>query len=148
MSEAWPDTSDGGYIPTWTHSIFTSSSRNSEFKDTEYLSNHHKDYSNQHKNSHELCYEMGHPVLSTMKWGNLFWVCWKVIGGRHNNIRISQWSENHCTANTSIRRKKEIWKSRTVRVTVRDPSRKLNHLSKIIWEKNYNSSPGLSVSPE
>ena len=35
-------------------------------------------------------------------------------------------------AETSISRKKEIQQSRTVRVTVRDPSRKINHLSKVI----------------
>ena len=61
--------------------------------------------------------EMGHPVLSLLetqwKWDN-------------NMIRISQWRER---INTSVGRKKEIQKSRTVRVTVKDLSRKVNHLS-------------------
>ena len=38
-------------------------------------------------------------------------------------------------AYASIRRKKLIQKSRTVRVTVRDPSRKVNHLSKVICSR-------------
>ena len=36
---------------------------------------------------------------------------------------------------TSVRRKKEIQKSRTMRITVWDPSRKVNHLSKVKKEK-------------
>ena len=42
--------------------------------------------------------------------------------------------ESHCRRNTSITRKKEIQKSRTVGVTVRDPIRNVNHLSEIIWD--------------
>ena len=68
--------------------------------------------------------------------GILFWVCWKVSGTWDNNmIRISQWRENHYRANVSIRRKKKIQMSRTVTVTFRDPSRKVNHLSKFIWDR-------------
>ena len=33
----------------------------------EHLSNHHKDSPNQHKNSHKLCDEMGHPVVNLME---------------------------------------------------------------------------------
>ena len=47
-------------------------------------------------------------------------------------IRISQWREGHCRTKTSIRRKKEIQKSRTARVTVKDSSRKVNYLSKLL----------------
>ena len=47
-------------------------------------------------------------------------------------ISVLQWRESHCGPNTSVRRKKEIQKSRTVRVTVRDLGRKVNHLSKVI----------------
>ena len=50
-------------------------------------------------------------------------------------IGISQWRESHCRTNTSVRRKKEIQKSRTVRITVRDASRKVSHLSKVIWDR-------------
>ena len=73
-----------------------------------------------------------------------FWVCWKVNGNWDNNmIRISQWNESYCRTNTSIRRKKWIQLSRTVSVTVRDSSRKVSHLSKVIWDKKkYNSSIG------
>ena len=60
------------------------------------------------------------------------WVWQKVNGNWGNNmIRISQWRESHCRTNTSLRRKKEIQKSRTF--TVRDPSRKVSHLNKFIW---------------
>ena len=74
-----------------------------------------------------------------MKQGILFSVYWKVNWNWDNMIRISQWRESHCRTNTSVRRKKKIQKSKTVRVTVRDPNRKVNHLSTIIWDKkNYN----------
>ena len=43
-----------------------------------------------------------------------------------------QWMENHYRTNTSLRRMKEIQKSRSVRVTVMDPSRKVNHLRRVI----------------
>ena len=33
----------------------------------EHLSNDHKDHPNQHKNSHKLCGETRHPVLSLLK---------------------------------------------------------------------------------
>ena len=69
----------------------------------------------------------------TMKWGIPFRVCWKVSGKWDKNmIWIPQWKESHCRANASIRRKKEIQKSRILRVTIRDPSRKVNHPINII----------------
>ena len=36
----------------------------------EHLSNDHKDYPDQHNNSHNLCDEMGHPVvnLTEIQW--------------------------------------------------------------------------------
>ena len=33
----------------------------------EHLSNDHEDHPNQHENSHKLCDEMGHPLLSLTK---------------------------------------------------------------------------------
>ena len=33
----------------------------------EYLLNDHKDHPSQHKNSHKLCSETGHPVLSLLE---------------------------------------------------------------------------------
>ena len=32
----------------------------------EYLSNNYSDHANQHENSHKLCNETGHPVLSLL----------------------------------------------------------------------------------
>ena len=56
-----------------------------------------------------------------------FWVYWKVNGNWDNNlIWISRWRENHCRTNTNSRRNKSIQKSSNVRITVRDPSRKVN----------------------
>ena len=55
-------------------------------------------------------------ISYTMKQGILFWVWQKVTGNWENNmIRIPQWSKSHCRTNTSIRKKKQIQKSRTVR---------------------------------
>ena len=46
-------------------------------------------------------------ISYTIKQGILLWIWWKVNGYWYNNkIRISQWRESHCTANTSIKRKK------------------------------------------
>ena len=59
----------------------------------------------------------------------------KVIGNWDNKIRISQLRESHCRTNTSVRRKKWIQKGRTMGITVWNPSRKVNHLSKIIWDR-------------
>ena len=61
-----------------------------------------------------------------------FRVYWKFKRNRDSNmIIISQCKESHCRKNTSVRRKKELQKSRTVRITVRDASWKVNHLSKV-----------------
>ena len=74
-------------------------------------------------------------ISNVMKQGILFWVYWKVNGNWNKNmIRISQWRESHSRINTSVR-KKEIQKSRTVRITVWGPSRKANHLSKVMWDR-------------
>ena len=42
----------------------------------EHLSNDHEDCLNQHKNSHKLCDEMGHPVVNLMESQ------WKANGGK------------------------------------------------------------------
>ena len=54
--------------------------------------------------------------------------------------------KSHCRTNTSIRRKKEIQKSSTVRITVWDPSKKVNHLSKIIWDRKNITEVSRSIS--
>ena len=75
-------------------------------------------------------------ISYAMKWGIPFWISWKVNGNWDSNmIIISQWRENNCRTNTAVRRNKSIQKSRTVRVTARDSSRKVNQLSKIIWDR-------------
>ena len=106
----------------------TSSSRSTEFKDTpptEHLSNDHKDHPNQHENSHKSHNETGYPVLSLLESQ------WKLTEQHDQNF---QWRKSHCRANSNARRMKEIHKNRTVRVTVRDQSRKVNYLSKVVWE--------------
>ena len=81
----------------------------------------------------------------------------KVNGNWDNNmIRISQRKESRCRINTSVRRNKSIQKSRTVRVTVSDPSKKVSHLNKVIWErttkltitKNYNKAHQVYQIPQ
>ena len=93
-------------------------------------------------------------ISYAMKWGIPLWIWWKVNGNWDNNmIRIFQQRESHCRRNTSVRRNKQIQKSRTVTVTVWDPIRKVNHLSKVIWNRKIVIiiiiiSPGQSVPPE
>ena len=70
-----------------------------------------------------------------MKEGIMSWVWPKVNRNRDNHmIRISQWRISHCRTNNSVIRNKKTQKSRIVRVTVRDMSRKVTHLNKVIWD--------------
>ena len=87
----------------------------------EHLSNDHEDHSNKDENSHKLCNETGHPVLSLLESQ------WKV---RQQHVRISRWRESHCRRKL-VSEEMNKSKRRSVRVTVRDPSRNVNHLSKI-----------------
>ena len=76
-------------------------------------------------------------ISNARKHGILWWIQWNAnVNWDNNMIRTSQWWESHCRTNTSVRRKKEILKSRTVRITVWDPCRKANHLSKVVWDNN------------
>ena len=104
-----------------------------------YLSNDYKDRPNQHK-----------MVLRyLMKRGIPLWIWWKVNGNWDTNmIRIFQWRESHCRTNSSVRRNRQIQKSRTVRITVWDLSRKVKHLRSFEIEELWQSSPDLSVPPE
>ena len=92
-------------------------------------------------------------ISYAMKQGILVWVYCKFNGNWDNNmIKISQWRESHCRTNTSVKRKKYIQKSMTVRVTVRDSSRKVNYLSKVVWDYNkvyqvYQFHQNRSASP-
>ena len=71
-----------------------------------------------------------------MKGGIPLWIWWKVNGNWDSKmIRISQWRENLYRTNTMARRKKEVQKSRTMRITIWELHRKVNHLSKVIWDR-------------
>ena len=63
----------------------------------EHLLNDHEDRSNQHENSHKLCDETKHPVLSSLESQ------WKLRQPRDQNFPIK---ESHCRTNTSTRRNK------------------------------------------
>ena len=86
-------------------------------------------------------------ISYVMKWGISLWNWCKFNGNWDNNmIRISLWRKSHCRTNTSIRRKKEIQKSRTMRITFWGPSRKVNHLSKVIWDRQIIAEFTRSIS--
>ena len=89
----------------------------------EHLSSDHNDGPNQHENSHEQCDETAHPIVNMMESQ------WKL---RQQHGQNSQWRESHYSINTGVRRKKEIQKSRTARITVWYSSMKINNLSKVI----------------
>ena len=119
---------------------FTSSSRNTEFKDILPWS---------------ICQTIRKTILIrtrivicyVMKWASCFEFIGKSMETENNNtIGISQWRESQCKTNTSIRRKKEIQRSKTLRLTVREPSRKLNHLSKIIRDRKMITKFTRSIS--
>ena len=92
----------------------------------EHLPNDHNDHPNQHKNSHKLCYETGHPIVNLMESQ------WKLRQQHDQNFPMGG---SHCRINSSVRRKKQIQKSRTMRITVWNPSRNVDHLSKVIWDR-------------
>ena len=99
----------------------------------EHLSNDHKDHPNQHKNSHKLAMKQGIPLWIWIKWDN-------------NIIRISLWTKSHCRTNTSIRINRQMQKTRTVRSIVCDPRRKVNHLSKVIWDRKIIAEFTMSIT--
>ena len=89
----------------------------------EHLLNDQEDHPNQHKIGYKLFHQTGHPVVNMM--GNQ----WKLRQQHKKNFPMEG---HHCRTDTRIRRKKEIQKNRTVRITVWDPSRKVNHLRKVV----------------
>ena len=90
----------------------------------EHLANDHKDRPNLHENSYKHCDETGYPVMNIMESQ------WRLKQQHDQN-----WRESHCRTNTSVRRKKLIQKTRTVRITVWDLSGKVNCLSKVLWDR-------------
>ena len=89
----------------------------------EHLSNH-EDRPSQHENRHKLCNEMGQPLLSLLES--------QCKLRQQHDQNIPNGGKAIAEQILAIRRKKEIQKCRIVRVTVRDPSRKVNHLIKVI----------------
>ena len=86
-------------------------------------------------------------IRYAMKRGILLWIWWKVNGNWDNNmIRIFQWRESHCRTNSRVGRKKEIEKSRTVRITFWVPNGKVNHLSKVVWDRKIITEFTRSIS--
>ena len=74
-------------------------------------------------------------ISYAMKQGIPMSIWWKVNGNWDNKmIRISQCRESHCRTNSSVTRKKEIQKSRIIRITLWNPSRKVNPLGNVIWK--------------
>ena len=72
-------------------------------------------------------------ISYAMKRGILLWIWWKVSGNWEKNmIRNWHWRESHCRTNNSIQ------KSRIARITVWNPIRKVDHLSKVICDRNIN----------
>ena len=105
----------------------------------EHLSNYHEDHPNQHKNGHMLRDETRHTFLSLLESQ------WKLRQQYDQNFPMEG---KYCRTNTSIRKKKEIQKSRTVKATVRGQSRKANCLSKVVITNFITKFASLSVPPE
>ena len=87
-------------IPTWTHSqnsLAAAKALSLKISSHRISIKWSQRLSNQHKNSHKLCDETRHLVLSLTESQQKL---------RQPNIRFSQWRENHCRTNNSIRRNK------------------------------------------
>ena len=143
MSGAWSATSDKGHIYINCNlnllTEFTSRSRSTEFKDI-------LPWSISQMITKTIPISTKIVISYAMKWDILLWVLQKFNGNWDNIIRISQWRESHCKTNTNIRRNKWIQKSKTLRLTVRDLSRKVNHFSKVIWDRKIIAEFTRSIS--
>ena len=92
----------------------------------EHLSNDHEDRPNRHEISHKLCVGKGHLLLRLNESQ------WKLRQQHDQNFPKEG---NHCRANTRVRRRKQIENSRSMSVIVRDSSRNVNNLSKVVWDR-------------
>ena len=108
---------------------FTSSSRSSEFKDMLPWN-----ISQMITKTVPISTEI--VISNAMKGVILLWIWWKVNGNWDNMIRMSQCRESLCRTNALIRGI-EIQNSRTVRITVWDPSRKVVGNNLTIWVKSF-----------
>ena len=83
-----------------------------------------------------------------MKRDIQLWIWWKVNENWNNNmIRISLWRESHYRTYISIKRKKQIQKSRTVRITVWHGARMSEEFDskKDSQSKKFEQMPPISV---
>ena len=127
-------------IPTWTNSQFIRSNRSTEFKDI-------PPWNISQMITKTLSISMRIVVIYAMKRDIPFQVWQKVNGNWGNNmIRISQLKESNSRTNIAPEDRNKIQKSCIVRVTVRDPSRKVNHLSKVIWDGKFITEFTRSIS--
>ena len=132
MSEAWPDTfNEVIYINYNLNPLtkFTSSNRSTEFKDI-------FPWNMSQMITKIIPISTRIVISNEVEWGILFWVWWKVNGNWDDNmIRTSQWRESHGTIVEQILASEDRNKSKraeTVRVTVRNLSREVNHLNEVI----------------
>ena len=81
-------------------------------------------YIHKHKHSHKLCDEMEHPVLSLMESQ------WKLRHRHDQDFPMDRKPEQILAS------EERNWSKTagTVRVTVSDLSRKVNYLSKVVWD--------------
>ena len=113
-------------IPTWTHSqnSVAAAEAGVRYPPMEHLSNYHEDHLNQHQDSHKPHNKAGHPVLSLLEsW-------WKQTT---MSPEFPNWGKaivGQTLASEEINKSKraELWESQ-------DPNRKVNYLSKVIWDR-------------
>ena len=85
-------------------------------------------------------------ISYAMKRGVPLWIWWKVNGNWDSNmIRISQWRESHCRTNLSVRRKINR-KYQDYENHSLDPSKKVNHLGKVISDRKMITKFTRSIS--
>ena len=135
MSEAWPDVYNAGKYLNSNLKLLTKSSSSSS--STEF--NNILPWNIFQMITNTVPISMIIVINYSMKYSIPYWFWENVNGNWYNNmIKIFKWRKSHCRTNISVRRKKEIQKSRTVGVTVRDPRQKVNHLSKVRWWNLYS----------
>ena len=102
----------------------------------EHLTNDHEDHCNQQENSHKLCDEMRHPILSLLESQ---WI-------------LTTWSEFLNGGKAIVEQilaSEERNKFKRAGLSQSDILRKVDHLSKAIWDRKIKAeSPGLSDPSE
>ena len=124
-------------VPTWTHphnSLAAAEALNLRYPPMEHFSNNRKNHPHQQMHSRS-CGNKASCIEFTEKLMETDTTTWLEFSNGGKAI-----------AEQTLASEEKIQKSRTVKVTVKDPSRKVKHTSKIIWDRKILTEFARSIS--